>query len=539
MRSDKLLQFHTTEHRVGQFLEWIATGAEPHDTPARPETPTALPAYPARSTGGTISAPARQSPFAITKQTRPSLAENKKGKLRILLISPPYARLLGLGNCRFPLSFGSMGTILSMNGHAVAIYDADFDKDLIGKSDTYEHSFTSQSRINEALQNREHYVWKEIEQKVREFQPQVVGITTMTNKFPMAIRVAEIAKSLDTGIQVVIGGHHSSIFGQKLVLDRNIDFAVIGEGEMTFLELINRMGDRNPDYSPVNGLVYKRGTQVIVNEPRRLLANLDVLPIADRDLMLNEGFVTENNIMTSRGCPFNCSYCGAQVIWGRKVRRRSVPNVIREIDYLFKRGSSRTVNFWDDSFTSDRKYTREMTEELKKFDGLQFSCITRLDLVEQESLVQLKEAGCSMILFGIESGNDDILKRIDKKMTRELIKRKTGMVDATGIPWLGFFIMGYPGETRGNILETLAFMKELNPSYAEINIFNPLPGTKIWNVLEQQGKVSSDMDFSRFSQASTENFFTNGSMTREEFRELALSMARDFDQHNRSRNGNG
>ena len=188
-----------------------------------------------------------------------------------------------------------------------------------------------------------------------------------------------------------------------------------------------------------------------MNEPRRLLANLDVLPIADRDLMLNEGFVTENNIMTSRGCPFNCSYCGAQVIWGRKVRRRSVPNVIREIDYLFKRGSSRTVNFWDDSFTSDRKYTREMTDELKKFDGLQFSCITRLDLVEQESLVQLKEAGCSMILFGIESGNDDILKRIDKKMTREMIKRKTGMVDAAGIPWLGFFIMGYPGETRGNI----------------------------------------------------------------------------------------
>ena len=144
--------------------------------------------------------------------TRPPI---ERSKLRILLISPPYARLLGLGNCRFPLSFGSMGTILSMNGHAVAIYDADFDKDLIGKSDTYEQSFTSQSRINEALQNREHYVWKEIEQKVREFQPQVVGITTMTNKFPMAIRVAEIAKSLDTGIQVVIGGHHSSIFGQK------------------------------------------------------------------------------------------------------------------------------------------------------------------------------------------------------------------------------------------------------------------------------------------------------------------------------------
>ncbi len=533
---DKMLMHHTTEHRVAQILDWITTGREitysgdaavpplmvPQPLQVQPQAAACLPA--AQQDDG--------HPLSV-------VANGRQGnKLRVLLISPPYARLLGLGNCRFPLSFGSMGTILSMNGHAVAIYDADFDKDLIGKSDSYEHSFTSQKRINEALNTTGHYVWKEIEQKVREFRPDVVGITTMTSKFPMAIRVAEIAKSLDPRIKVVIGGHHSSIFGQKLVHNKHIDFAVIGEGEMTMLELVNRMCDQKPDYSRVNGLVYKEGTRVIMNEPRQLLPNLDILPIADRDLMLNEGFVTENNIMTSRGCPFNCSYCGAQVIWKRKVRRRSVQNVIQEIEYLFKRGPSRSVNFWDDSFTSDRTYTKEMTDALKKFDGLRFSCITRLDLVEQESLVQLKEAGCSMILFGIESGNNDILKLIDKKMTRELIKRKTGMVDAAGIPWLGFFIMGYPGETRENILQTLAFMKELNPSYAEINIFNPLPGTKIWNDLEQQGKVSSDMDFSRFSQASTENFFTNGSMTREQFKELALSVAREFDQHNRSRNGN-
>jgi radical SAM superfamily enzyme YgiQ (UPF0313 family) len=97
--------------------------------------------------------------------------------------------------------------------------------------------------------------------------------------------------------------------------------------------------------------------------------------------------------------------------------------------------------------------------------------------------------------------------------------------------------MGYPGETRANILETLAFMKDLDPSYAEINIFNPLPGTRIWNELETQGLVGNDLDFSRYSQSSTENFFTNGHMTRQEFKELALFMAREFDAHNRSRNG--
>jgi radical SAM superfamily enzyme YgiQ (UPF0313 family) len=427
--------------------------------------------------------------------------------------------------------------MLSANGHAVAIYDADFDRDLIGKSEPYEYTFSSQEKIQAALQDRGHYVWKEIDLTIRRFNPDVVGITTMTSKYPMALRIAEMAKSINRDVTVVVGGHHSSIFGPQLVQDPNIDFAVIGEGEMTFLELINRVCDPRPDFTRVNGLTYKEGEQTVTNSPRELLSNLDVLPIADRDLMINEGYVSENNIMASRGCPFNCSYCGAQVIWKRKVRRRSVPSIIREIEYLFQRGPSRTINFWDDTFTGDRRYISELMPALKKFDGLTFSCITRLDVIDRETLAQLKEAGCSLILFGIESGSNEILRKIDKKMTREMIQQKTALVHAAGIPWLGFFIMGYPGETRANILETLAFMKDLDPSYAEINIFNPLPGTRIWNELETQGLVGNDLDFSRYSQSSTENFFTNGHMTRQEFKELALFMAREFDAHNRSRNG--
>jgi radical SAM superfamily enzyme YgiQ (UPF0313 family) len=152
-------------------------------------------------------------------------------------------------------------------------------------------------------------------------------------------------------------------------------------------------------------------------------------------------------------------------------------------------------------------------------------------------LAKLKEAGCAFILFGIESGSDEVLQRIDKKMTRALIRKQAALVNAVGIPWLGFFIMGYPGGTREQIQETLAFMKELDPSYAEINIFNPLPGTRIWDDLERQGLVSSEMDFLRHSQSSTENHFLNGSMTQKDFRELALFMAGEFDAHNRRRNG--
>ncbi len=456
--------------------------------------------------------------------------------LKILLISPPYARFMGVENCRFPITFGSMSTILSQDKYDVAIYDADFDVNLIGKTIDYETSFLNQSKIQKALLDSNHYVWKEIEQTVRNFEPDVVGITTMTSKFPMAIRIAEIAKRLDPEIKVVIGGHHSTILGPTLVQNENLDFAVIGEGEETFRELIQQMGQLKPEYSSIRGLIYKENGSIISTQPRGLIEDLDVLPIADRDLILNDNYISENNIMISRGCPFNCSYCGAQVIWGRKVRKRSVNNVVKEIEYLLQHSSSRNISFWDDSFTCDRKYTQELMCELKKIDGLKFSCITRLDLIDKDILTQLKEAGCSQILFGIESGNNKILKLMDKKMDCEFIKKQISLVKSVDIPWLGFFIMGYPGETKENILETLSFMKELNPTYAEINIFSPLPGTKIWDDLAAKGKINQTMDFSRFSQSSTDDCFTVGTMTKNEFKELALYMAREFDKHNRRRN---
>jgi radical SAM superfamily enzyme YgiQ (UPF0313 family) len=453
-------------------------------------------------------------------------------KLRILFISPPYVRFMGLANCRFPLSFGSMATMLAMNNHEVGIYDADFDKNFIGRSGNYEYTFSNHQLIVDALKSDNHYVWKEIEEMIKGFNPHVVGITTMTNKYPMAGKIAHIVKTLNQDIRVVIGGHHASIFGERLLRDdNNIDFAVIGEGEMTFLELVNRMCESRGNFSNIRGLVYRAGKEIISTPQRELLRDLDALPIADRGLMINEGYISDNNIMTSRGCPFHCSYCGAQVLWKRKVRRRSVSDVMKEVEYLVRLSSSPNISFWDDSFTADRRYLAELMKELKRIDGLRFSCITRLDLVDGESLSWLRGAGCASILFGIESGSDGILRSMNKRMTTDSMKRKVDLVNKSGITWLGFFMMGYPGETKENILETLRFMKELNPPYAEINVFNPLPGTTVWDDLEKQGVVKGDTDFTKYSQSSLENYFISD-ITDHEFKELALFMAREFDKHN-------
>jgi len=532
----KLLGHHTMERRVGHFLNWIETGEEPSYEDSGDIT---CPKNDKREHESSLNLhrERKESKSRSREKTkRPVHAFGYGSKPRVLFISPPYARFMGLENCRFPLTFGNMATILSINRHETAIYDADFDPALIGKHGNYEYTFSNQHKIVEAVEDKNHYVWNEIKQQIEKFNPDIVGISTMTSKFPMAVRIAEITKSVDLGIKTVIGGHHSSIFGAKLLNDKNIDFAVVGEGEITFLELVNRLCEPEPDFSNIDGLIYKSNGHIATTKPRELVKNLDILPMADRDLMLNENYASENNLIISRGCPFNCNYCGAKVIWKHKVRRRSVQKVIKEIKYLLERSSSRYISFWDDSFTHSKKYTLELLSELKKINDLRFSCITRLDLVERESLIQLKEAGCVNLLFGIESGNDEILKLINKKTTCDSIRRKVEVVNSVGIPWIGFFIMGYPEETKENMMETLRFMRELSPNYAEINIFNPLPGTKTWDELEKKNLVESDMDFSKHSQASAENFFVKD-MTKEEFKDLALFMAKEFDKHNRGHDG--
>ena len=250
-------------------------------------------------------------------------------KLKILLISPPFARFMGTGNASFPLSLGTMATMLSEAGHEVAIYDADFDPRFVGKSQTYYSSFLRQMEVRAASADGNHEIWHEVRQTIMEFNPDLIGISAMTSKYPMVTTIAEIAREIKPDAKIVIGGHHASIFGEQLLQNNNLDFVIVGEGENTISELVAALVDPRPDFSSIKGLIYKDGEKIITNPARPLIEDLDTLPMANRALMLNKDYVSENNIMTSRGCPFNCSYCGAKVIWSRKVRRRSVAKIIR------------------------------------------------------------------------------------------------------------------------------------------------------------------------------------------------------------------
>lgn len=517
---NKMLRLHTLEKRLKQFLDWIETGQTPNyseDTLSHEISITHK--YDEGDSKHTLS------------KNKSSCQPSPSRALRVLLINPPYRRFLNLSNNTFPLTFGNMATMLSYAGHSVAIYDADFDKTLLGNSYNYQEMFTRQHLIGEGLNDIFHPIWQEIDRTIRAFNPDVVGITAMTPKYPMVEKIAEITKSIDPGIAVVIGGHHPSIVGEQVFRNGNIDIVVVGEGEITFTELMQALAQDLQNLENIPGILFRNDSRKIVRTPvRPPIADLDMLPISDRELILNRDYVSDNNIISTRGCPFSCAYCGADVIWKHKQRRRSVANVLEEVRYLIERSGSRMISFWDDSFTVNMQHTLELLDALKSIPGLTFSCITRLDLINIEILAALKKAGCTTIYFGIESGNDHILAQMNKHLTNALIREKISLVNGTGISWLGFFIMGYPGETREDILETLDFMKELDPPYAEINIFNPLPGTQTWRELDAEGKVCTTMDFSKHSQASTDNLFID--MAPKEFSELSLYVAREFDAHN-------
>lgn len=522
---NKLLRFHTMERRVAQLLDWLDSGREPIYTDGEPA------AFSYRSQ--------QDSPATHSAQLSPAFGNQpRKRALRVLLINPPYRRFLNLSNNTFPLTFGSMATMVSEAGHSVTIYDADFDKHLLGNSYRYREMFTRQHLIAEGLNNVLHPVWQDIDRTIRTFNPDVVGITAMTPKYPMVEKVAEITKAINPSTTVVVGGHHPSIVGEQVFRNGNIDVVVVGEGEITFAELVDALS-RNPhQLEDIPGILFRNaGREVVRTAPRPPVSDLDLLPIADRDLILNRDYISDNNIISTRGCPFSCAYCGADVIWQHKQRRRSVANVMAEVRYLIARSGSRAISFWDDSFTVNVRHTLVLLNALKTIPGLTFSCITRLDLINAEIVAALKDAGCSTIYFGVESGNDRILALMNKHLTKALIREKVALINSSGISWLGFFIMGYPGETREEILETLAFMKEINPPYAEINIFNPLPGTQTWDELAANGTISTAMNFANHSQASTQNLYVD--MTAEQFRELALYVAGEFDAHNARRTQQG
>jgi len=406
----------------------------------------------------------------MKKEILPNLNTNIK---KVLLISPPWYRIFGGSSFASPLGLCYIAAVLEEHGYDVVIYNADFknnlelisDREITARYDEY-------LRI---LKNINHPLWKEIQRVISYQSPDIVGISVTTAKYGSALNISHLVKIFDPKIPVVWGGVHPTILPEETIKNKDVDIVVRGEGEYTFLDLIENIDNLND----VLGITYKENDKIIHNPNRPLIQNLDELPFPARHLLLEkENYPPEafGNIFASRGCPYNCIFCASHKVWTRKVRYRSPENVVDEIKYIQKTFKTHHFRFEDDSFTINKKWVYEICNLLiKEKLNIQWTTETRADIVTDDLIKKMKLAGCKNITIGVESGNEKILKKIKKGITIEQIKNANKILKQNGVGLSAFFMIGFPWETKREINNTISLMKELDPSIAVFSVATPYP----------------------------------------------------------------
>ncbi|MCK9229749.1 MAG: B12-binding domain-containing radical SAM protein [Syntrophales bacterium] len=344
------------------------------------------------------------------------------------------------------------------------------------------------------------YSREKLGRQLEEFNPRVVGATSVTMNFHVAAGIIRDVKEIEPSIMTIMGGPHVS-FDAVNTLERypEVDLIVIGEGESTIANLMRVIED-GEDLSSVKGIAFRRGGDIVVTEPRELIQNLDSLPLPARHLLPISRYQALGfpvSIITSRGCPNSCIFCLGRRMVGKRVRNRNALSVADEIETILGLGFSR-INVADDLFTADAVKVHAVCEEIFS-RGLRFSwsAFSRVNTITREMLSIMRKAGCDAISFGIESGNKDMLKRIRKGITLEQAREAVQICKDEGVLAHASFMVGLPGETPETLEETKRFAESLDIFYG-YHFFAPFPGTTVRDRLAMYDIEILTDDWSRY-----------------------------------------
>lgn len=464
----------------------------------------------------------------------------KQEQPRILLIEPPFYRLYKdtYSLAIYPLSLGYLaGAIKKDTSWSVMAYNADF-------SPRYE-KIMRESYLTGAgfdnylsnLKNKSGPIWKAIKSTIAEYNPTVVGISAKSQNFASAHIVAQIAKEINERTIVIMGGPHPSMVGSNLLVYPEIDICVKGEGENTIVELLDAI-EHQRTFEGIQGIAYRRGGNIVENAPREPISNLDSLcfphenapeVLKDYDQYPPTAF---SHIFAIRGCPFNCFFCGSRNIWARKVRFRSPENVVEEIKALQRKGI-RYIRFDDDIFGTSKQYLDSLcTGLIAHCPKLKWDCELHVKLINTQTIPLMKEAGCWQIQIGIESGNNEMLKKIRKHITIEEALSACKLVKEHGINVSAFFIVGFPWETEDTLNDTFTAMKLVECDSLVYSIFTPYPGTEAFELCKEKGLIDDNYDFSLYNHQSPANSFCIN-ISPQRFRVLCLKIEKMVESKNR------
>ncbi|MEN6623365.1 MAG: radical SAM protein [Smithella sp.] len=331
------------------------------------------------------------------------------------------------------------------------------------------------------------------------YKPQIVGFSATTSSFPDAADLAQKIKEQSSEIMTVCGGVHvSALEGRLLAEYPSFDYLIAGEGELTAAELA-----AGADPAQIKGLIWRKETKVITNEPRTKIADLDSLPFPayekltgfphDYHLPLFSYINTPGATMiTSRGCMYQCSYCDRSV-FKKGFRYNSAAYIYEHMKHLRTKFGVRHINIYDDLFTANRPRIVELCEKLARFPlGINFNCAVRVGYTDDDLLKMLKAAGCLMVSLGIESADPQMLARHKSGVSLEEVRDTVLRIQRAGLRAKGLFMMGLPGETEESVRRTSDFIISLGLDDMNMAKFTPFPGAPLWAAIRKEGSFDED-----------------------------------------------
>lgn len=343
-----------------------------------------------------------------------------------------------------PLGMAYMAAIMRKNGYAVGIIDG----------------YAMQYDKNELIE------------RIREEKPDILMFGTVTFAFPAVVEWLKVIKEHFPNVPTILGGPHATLFPKETLTYKVIDYVIVGDAWYTLPELMDALKDKK-DFSGINGIGFRNGEEIVTTSPRERLKTWEGIPFPARDLLPNDRYSSTiskmkpvTSILTAQGCPFQCTYCPAD----RSVVYRDAMDVVKEIEECVNKFGIKELFVYDETFTMNQPRAMKICQELidrginKK---MVFSVRTRADCVTKELIDKMAEAGCIRINFGIETADEEALKKMKRYLPKDKIRQTIKWVQDAGIEALGFFMIGNPGETIDTIKNTIRFAKDLELDYVQ------------------------------------------------------------------------
>ncbi|MEK6984231.1 MAG: radical SAM protein [Nanoarchaeota archaeon] len=459
-------------------------------------------------------------------------------KIRVLLIQPPYTIYKkDYKRCMPPLGLAYIAAILEEHNFDVKILDA------------YVEGFENEKEISNdfvLVGLSDDDIFKEIVN----FKPEFVGVSGMfSTQDKNVLKVCSLVKQFNPGVPLFVGGSHPTYAVRDVLMNKDIDFVILGEGEFTTLNLIQKIMN-NEDVSTIEGLGYKKDG-IFVNPKLNYIQDLDSLPDPARHLLNMEKYISINlpqspytmksrvtQIVTSRGCSAKCVFCTTTNFWGNVYRVRSAKSVVDEIEMLINKYNVEEIHFCDDNFSLNRARTNEIMDEIIKRD-LKFVWCTPQGIavwaLDEKLIEKFAKTGCYQLTFAIESGNQWVETNImNKPLILSKVKRLVDKAHELGISIHGFFVVGMPGETKEQIMETFEFPIKNDFDSASFFIATPCLGSELYEICLEKGLLKEDFRVDetnyKIGNIHTEEF------TPEELQELTKDYTKIFNEGLAQRN---